>query len=87
MFLRQCFHIELAKAVQYHWSFLTCTIRLNRRLPATIKDAIVDPGTTNFMRHGNHLFAAQKGSNSRRPVRQLSTSIYADSSEGVPQID
>lgn len=87
MFLRQCFQIEVAKAVQYHWTFLTGTIRLNRRLPATIKVANIAPGTTNFMRQGYHLFAAQKGSNSRRPVRLLSTSIYADSSEGVPQID
>lgn len=87
MFLRQCFQIEVAKAVQYHWTFLTGTIRLNRRLPATIKDANVAPGTTNFMRQGYHLFAAQKGSNSRRPVRLLFTSIYANSSEGVPQID
>lgn len=77
--------IELAKALRNHRTFLTGTIRSNRRLPATIKDANVDHGTTYFMRQGDHL-AAHKGSNSRRPVRLLSTAISADSSEGVPQI-
>lgn len=33
----------------------------------------------------DHLLAAHKGSNSRRPVRLFSTAISADSSEGVPQ--
>lgn len=65
-------------------TFLTGTIRSNRRLPATIKDANVDSGTSHFMQH--ILLAAHKGSNSRRPVRLLSTAIFADSSEGVPQI-
>lgn len=78
--------IELAKALRNHRTFLTGTIRSNRRLPATIKDANVDPGTTYFMRQGDHLLAAHKGSNSRHPVRLLSTAISADSSEGVPQI-
>lgn len=35
---------------------------------------------------GDHLLAAHKRSNSRRPDRLLSTAISADSSEGVPQI-
>lgn len=67
-------------------TFLTRTIRSNRRLPATIKDANVDSETTHFMKKGDHLLAAHKRSNSRRPDRLLSTAISADSSEGVPQI-
>lgn len=58
----------------------------NRRLPAMIKDAIVDSGTTHFMRQGDHLLAAHQRYNSRRHVRLLSTAISADSSEGVLQI-
>lgn len=67
-------------------TFLTGTIRSNRRLPATIKDANVDSGTTHFMWQDDHLLAAHNGSNSRRPVRLFSTAISADSSEGMPQI-
>lgn len=88
MFLRQFFFtsIELAKALRNHTTFLTGTIRSNRRLPTTIKDANVDSGTTHFMRQGDHLLAAHKRSNSRRPVCLISTAISADSSEGVPKI-
>lgn len=78
--------IELAKALRNHKNFLTGTIKSNRRLPATIKDANVDSETTHFMRQGDHLLAAHKRSNSRRPVRLLSTAISAASSGGVPQI-
>lgn len=67
-------------------TFLTRTIRSNRRLPATIKDANVNSETTHFMKKGDHLLAAHKRSNSRRPDRLLSTAISADCSEGVPQI-
>lgn len=78
--------IELAKALRNKRTFFTDTIMSNRRLPATIKDAKVDPVTTYFMRQSDHLLAALKGSNSRCPVRLLSTctAISADSSEGVP---
>lgn len=78
--------IELAKALRNKRTFFTDTIKSNRRLPATIKDANVDPVTTYFMRQTYHLLAALKGSNSRCPVRLLSTctAISADSSEGVP---
>lgn len=38
--------IELAKILRNHRTFLTGTIMSNRRLPAMIKDAIVDSGTT-----------------------------------------
>lgn len=61
--------IELAKALRNHRTFLTRTIRSNRRLPATIKDANVDSETTHFMKKGDHLLAAHKRSNSRRPDR------------------
>lgn len=78
--------VELAKALLRMGTFLTGTIRSNRRIPSTIKEANVLPGNTIFMRQGRILLAAHKGMERKRPVRLLSTAIPSDLSRGVPAI-
>jgi hypothetical protein len=78
--------LDLAKKLLDKGTRLTGTLRGNRRLPRSIKEATVHPGTNIYMRQGETLLTAHRGEFSRRPVRLLSTGISADTRQGVPEV-
>lgn len=67
-------------------TYLTGTLRSNRKMPLTIRNAHVGPGESVYVRQGEILAAAYKGRESKKPVRMISTFINAANSNGKPKI-
>jgi hypothetical protein len=78
--------IDLARKLRNRGTYFTGTIRANRRLPQTIKDATVNPGTAVYMRQGDISLTAFRGERSKRPIRLISTAISADTNTGIPEV-
>ncbi|XP_069104900.1 piggyBac transposable element-derived protein 4-like [Argopecten irradians] len=79
--------VDLAKRLLEQGTYLTGTLRSNRKMPVLIKDAPVGPGETVYMRQGNVLTAAYKNQrNGKKAVRLLSTLATADRRHGMPDI-
>ncbi|XP_053408986.1 piggyBac transposable element-derived protein 4-like [Mercenaria mercenaria] len=71
--------IDLAKRLLQVGTYVTGTLRANRPMPITIKNARLDSGETIYMRQGEILITAYRPANRARakPVRLLSTAIAA----------
>lgn len=65
----------------------TGTIRKNRPMPITIKNANLDTNSTIYMRAGRILCMAHRGETAKKPVRLLSTLLTAGNLQnGKPRI-
>lgn len=78
--------LDLAKRLLNLNTYITGTLRANRQMPLTIKNANIDVNETVYVRQGNILATAYKGRNGRKPVRMLSTYAHAASLNGKPAI-
>ena len=79
--------VDLAKKLLERGTYLTGTLRSNRKMPSAIKDALIGPGESVFMRQGEILSAAYKNErNGKKAVRLLSTLATADYRTGMPEI-
>ncbi|KAJ8316757.1 hypothetical protein KUTeg_005703 [Tegillarca granosa] len=63
------------------------TLRSNRMMPKSIKEAKLNPGETIYLRQGKTLICAHKNHpNGKKPVRILSTALAVKDIQGVPNI-
>lgn len=67
-------------------TYLTGTLRSNRKIPLTIRNAHVGPGESVYVRQVEILAAAYRGRESKKPVRMIGTFINAANSNGKPKI-
>ncbi|XP_021365888.1 piggyBac transposable element-derived protein 4-like [Mizuhopecten yessoensis] len=77
-----------SKAAKYGIKFwILCTLRKNRPMPLTIRNADPQPGAAVYMRQGNFLCLAARDVEGKKPVRLLSTLLPAqDLGCGRPRI-